>query len=66
MSSILTSLEKEARSAVEPGGATGVQGGVLLRYRERYEGFGPVPAMEKLAEEGYELGRETLRTWLIE
>ena len=26
---------------------------VLLRYQERYEGFGPVLAMEKLAEEGY-------------
>ena len=39
---------------------------VLLRYQERYEGFGPVLAMEKLAEQGYELGRETLRTWLIE
>lgn len=39
---------------------------VLLQYRERYEGFGPVLAMEKLAEEGYEVGRETLRTWLIE
>ncbi|KKL28264.1 hypothetical protein LCGC14_2376880 [marine sediment metagenome] len=39
---------------------------VLLRYQERYGGFGPVLAMEKLAEEGYELGRETLRTWLIE
>ena len=39
---------------------------VLLRYQERYEGFGPVLAMEKLAEDGYEIGRETLRTWLIE
>ncbi len=39
---------------------------VLLRYQERYEGFGPVLAMEKLAEEGYVVGRETLRTWLIE
>ena len=39
---------------------------VLLRYQERYEGFGPVLAMEKLAEDGYELGRETLRAWLIE
>ncbi len=38
----------------------------LLRYQERYEGFGPVLAMEKLAEEGYEIGRETLRRWLIE
>jgi transposase len=39
---------------------------VLLRYQKRYEGFGPVLAMEKLAEEGYVLGRETLRRWLIE
>lgn len=39
---------------------------VLSRYRERYEGFGPVLAGEKLAEEGYEVGRETLRRWLIE
>jgi transposase len=39
---------------------------VCLRYRERYEGFGPVLAREKLAEEGYEVGRETVRTWLIE
>jgi len=39
---------------------------VLSRYRERYEGFGPVLAWEKLTEEGYELGRETLRGWLIE
>ena len=39
---------------------------VLLRYQERYEGFGPVFAMEKLSEEGYEIGRETLRRWLIE
>jgi hypothetical protein len=39
---------------------------VLLRYQERYEGFGPVLAREKLVEEGYEIGRETLRRWLIE
>jgi hypothetical protein len=39
---------------------------VLLHYQERYEGFGPVLAREKLAEEGYEMGRETLRRWLIE
>jgi len=39
---------------------------MLLRYQERYEGFGPVLAMEKLAEDGYEIGRETLRIWLIE
>jgi hypothetical protein len=39
---------------------------VLARYRERYEGFGPVLATEKLAEDGYEVGRETLRGWLLE
>jgi transposase len=39
---------------------------VLERYRERYGGFGPVLAMEKLAEEGYEVARETLRTWLLD
>lgn len=39
---------------------------VLCTYRERYEGFGPVLAQEKLWEHGYEIGRETLRTWLIE
>ena len=27
---------------------------VLARYRERYEGFGPVLATEKLAEDGYD------------
>jgi hypothetical protein len=43
-----------------------VREAVLRRYRERYEGFGPVLAREKLSEEGYELGRETLRGWLIE
>jgi molybdenum-dependent DNA-binding transcriptional regulator ModE len=39
--------------------------GVLERYRERYEGFGPTLAAEKLADDGYELGHETLRRWLI-
>jgi transposase len=39
---------------------------VISRYKERYEGFGPVLAREKLVEEGHEIGRETLRTWLIE
>jgi len=38
----------------------------LRRCRERYEGFGPVLIMEKLAEDGYTVGRETLRVWLIE
>ncbi len=38
---------------------------VLERYRERYEGFGPTLATEKLAGDGYELGHETLRRWLM-
>ena len=33
----------------------------LERCRERYEGFGPVLTMEKLAEDGYTVARETLR-----
>jgi hypothetical protein len=38
----------------------------IRRYRERYEGFGPTLACEKLAEEGVVLDHETLRRWLIE
>jgi transposase len=37
---------------------------VLARYRERYLGFGPTLAQEKLAGEGLRVGRETLRVWL--
>ena len=37
----------------------------LDRYRERYKGFGPTLACEKLAEEGLVLDHETLRRWLI-
>jgi len=37
----------------------------LDRYRERYQGFGPTLATEKLAEEGMLLDHETLRRWLI-
>jgi transposase len=39
---------------------------ILKRYEERYEGFGPTFAMEKLAEEGYRVHHETLRRWLME
>jgi len=39
---------------------------VVGRYRERYSGIGPVLAMEKLAEDGHEVARETLRRWLLE
>jgi transposase len=38
----------------------------IHRYRERYEGFGPTLACEKLEEEGLVLDHETLRRWLIE
>ena len=38
----------------------------IRRYQERYEGFGPTLACEKLAEEGMVLDHETLRRWLIE
>ena len=37
---------------------------VLARYGERYGDFGPTLAAEKLAEEGLDVPRETLRRWL--
>ena len=40
---------------------------VVQIYREKYQGFGPTLAAEKLLElEGIALSKETLRTWLIE
>jgi transposase len=39
---------------------------VLERYEERYEGFGPTLAGEKLERDGHEVHAETLRRWLIE
>jgi len=38
---------------------------VLRRYRERYEGFGPTLASEKLLKDGYRIHDETLRLWLL-
>lgn len=38
---------------------------VLARYQERYPDFGPTLAVEKLAQDGYELDHETLRGWLL-
>jgi hypothetical protein len=38
---------------------------VLSRYRERYMGFGPTLAAEKLAVEGLAVSDETLRNWLL-
>jgi transposase len=39
---------------------------ILKRYKQRYKGFGPTFAMEKLEEEGYGVHHETLRRWLME
>ena len=37
----------------------------VKRYRERYQGFGPTLAAEKLAAEGVELDHETMRRLLL-
>lgn len=37
----------------------------LELYRERFEGFGPTLAAEKLAKEGLAVDHETLRRWLL-
>ena len=39
---------------------------VLERYAQRYDGFGPTFAAEKLGEDGYSVDHETLRRWLIQ
>ena len=38
---------------------------VVLCYQDRYMGFGPTLAAEKLTEEGMVLDHETLRRWLL-
>jgi hypothetical protein len=38
---------------------------VLQAYRQRYRDFGPTLASEKLADEGIDIGVETLRRWLL-
>ena len=44
-----------------------VRATVIKLYREKYTGFGPTLASEKLAElEGIQLSDETLRLWLLE
>ncbi len=43
-----------------------VRDAIVKRYKERYEGFGPTFAMEKLEDEGYGIHHETLRRWLLE
>ena len=44
----------------------GIKKAILKRYKERYLGFGPTFAMEKLQEEGFRMHAETLRNWLLE
>jgi transposase len=39
---------------------------ILSRYEERYMGFGPTLACEKLLLDGFEVSIETLRLWLLE
>jgi len=41
------------------------KGEVVKRYRERYAGFGPTLAAEKLKKEGQGVDHETLRRWLL-
>ena len=38
---------------------------VLKAYRARYHDFGPTLACEKLTDEGFDVGVETLRRWLL-
>jgi transposase len=38
---------------------------VLVRYAERYAGFGPTLACEHLSQEGLAVDHETLRRWLL-
>ena len=43
-----------------------IRAAVIRRYRQRYDGFGPTLASEKLVKEGYKIHHETLRLWLLE
>ena len=43
----------------------GMKQQVLARYRERYMGFGPTLAAEKLTAENLPVSDETLRNWLL-
>jgi transposase-like protein len=39
---------------------------ILVAYLDRYEGFGPTLACEKLEEQGVAVDHETLRRWLVQ
>lgn len=51
--------------AVSHGYSAEFKEAVFQRYEERYMGFGATLASEKLEKEGYFVGRETLRKWLL-
>ncbi|MDR1467871.1 MAG: hypothetical protein LBT00_01110 [Spirochaetaceae bacterium] len=58
---------REYGEAVEPEGGGGIAGTGDESDRERYSGFGPTFAAEKLAEaEGIWAGVSTIRRWLTE
>ena len=42
-----------------------VREAIVREYEEKYPGFGPTLAAEKLEKEGYEVDHETLRRWLL-
>jgi transposase len=44
----------------------GIRERAMARYRDRYEGFGPTLAAEKLSGEGLAVDHETLRRWLLQ
>jgi hypothetical protein len=44
----------------------GIKEAVRSLYREKYEGFGPTLAAEKLMKDGHQVNKETLRQWLLE
>ena len=52
---------RESNRKIDPG----IKEAVVKRYKERYQGFGPTFAMEKLEGEGYGVHHETLRRWLL-
>ena len=56
------SRERESNRKIDPE----LREAIMKRYKERYEGFGPTFAMEKLQGEGYAIHHETLRRWLLE
>ena len=54
-------IGRESNRAIDPG----TREAILERYQSRYPDFGPTLASEKLALDGYKIGHETLRRWLI-